>query len=573
MSKYFSNKNLKVITNIISGVQTYGQRYSEERNWGDFTQAYANTKNEVSITIGWAANYGDQARKLLQLIQKNYPEDFKNNDTANIAEDIKKSFVTKPYYQPKKNSNKANSIVKIITSPGGKKSQDKLFGELINKYLDAAYDFGVNQYNIQALMMWCEIMHLGGLTPTKRIFTRCGRNPAVDFILSCLKQDQQNGNTAEVGDKIFESRHQCCAKWIKQYADPQNIKEEDKVTMNFKNYYGKISNSGHDERGKYSGGAAGDQTGQEWAIINWYNRPWTCVLRHPRQDVRQTIAELSIEAANNNKVGYDQNQRETYWTLLKKNNYRPSQISSGCQADCSAGVIANTKAAGYLLNISELKTIKATYTGDMRQAYKDAGFQVLTSKKYLTGFDYLMPGDILLYDNHHTATNLGIGKSVTYNSSSASLPTNNKVGKNLTTISTTEIQKMLNKVGNYKLEIDGDYGEKTTAAVKDFQTKNNLQADGIVGNITLNKLKELSEDAYNNTPIKKGVVIPYLLNVRKGPSLTYSNLVSYPTIKKDTVVQICDEVTNDKNELWYFVQIDGNKGTKYGFVKAEFIKA
>ena len=246
MSKYFSNKNLKVITNIISGVQTYGQRYSEERNWGDFTQAYANTKNEVSITIGWAANYGDQARKLLQLIQKDYPEDFKNNDTANIAEDIKKSFVTKPYYQPKKNSNKANSIVKIITSPGGKKSQDKLFGELINKYLDAAYDFGVNQYNIQALMMWCEIMHLGGLTPTKRIFTRCGRNPAVDFILSCLKQDQQNGNTAEVGDKIFESRHQCCAKWIKQYADPQNIKEEDKVTMNFKNYYGKISNSGHD---------------------------------------------------------------------------------------------------------------------------------------------------------------------------------------------------------------------------------------------------------------------------------------------------------------------------------------
>ena len=80
----------------------------------------------------------------MQLIQKDYPEDFKNNDTANIAEDIKKSFVTKPYYQPKKNSNKANSIVKIITSPGGKKSQDKLFGELINKYLDAAYDFGVN---------------------------------------------------------------------------------------------------------------------------------------------------------------------------------------------------------------------------------------------------------------------------------------------------------------------------------------------------------------------------------------------------------------------------------------------
>lgn len=42
-----------------------------------------------------------------------------------------------------------------------------------------------------------------------------------------------------------------------------------------------ISNCGHDERGKYSGGKAGDQTGTEWQVINWYNRPWKCVLRHP----------------------------------------------------------------------------------------------------------------------------------------------------------------------------------------------------------------------------------------------------------------------------------------------------
>jgi len=56
--------------------------------------------------------------------------------------------------------------------------------------------------------------------------------------------------------------------------------------MNFNNYYGKIANSGHDERGRYSGGKAGDQTGTEWAIINWYNRPWNCVLRHPNQKVR-----------------------------------------------------------------------------------------------------------------------------------------------------------------------------------------------------------------------------------------------------------------------------------------------
>ena len=42
-----------------------------------------------------------------------------------------------------------------------------------------------------------------------------------------------------------------------------------------------ISNCGHDENGRYSGGKAGDQTDTEWQVINWYSRPWKCVLRHP----------------------------------------------------------------------------------------------------------------------------------------------------------------------------------------------------------------------------------------------------------------------------------------------------
>ena len=33
-----------------------------------------------------------------------------------------------------------------------------------------------------------------------------------------------------------------------------------------------ISNCGHDENGRYSGGKAGDQTGTEWQVINWYSK-------------------------------------------------------------------------------------------------------------------------------------------------------------------------------------------------------------------------------------------------------------------------------------------------------------
>ena len=70
-----------------------------------------------------------------------------------------------------------------------------------------------------------------------------------------------------------------------------------------------ISNCGHDERNKYSGGQAGDQTNQEWAIIPWYSRPWNVVIRYPDRKVGQKLAELARAADENNCIGYDQKQR------------------------------------------------------------------------------------------------------------------------------------------------------------------------------------------------------------------------------------------------------------------------
>lgn len=48
----------------------------------------------------------------------------------------------------------------------------------------------------------------------------------------------------------------------------------------------------------------------------------------------------------------------------------------------------------------------------------------------------------------------------------------------------TELQKLLNQNGNYNLATDGIFGAKTRAAVKDYQTKNGLAVDGIVGTNT-----------------------------------------------------------------------------------------
>ena len=81
-----------------------------------------------------------------------------------------------------------------------------------------------------------------------------------------------------------------------------------------------ISNCGHDENNRYRGGKAGDQTGTEWRVINWYNRPWKCVLRHPDAKVRKMIASMAKAAAVNNKIGYDQSERYTFWEHLKASN-------------------------------------------------------------------------------------------------------------------------------------------------------------------------------------------------------------------------------------------------------------
>ena len=173
-----------------------------------------------------------------------------------------------------------------------------------------------------------------------------------------------------------------------------------------------IANSGYDEYGKYSGGSAGDQTGKEWRIIPYYTRPWNCVLRHPNASVRNLIAQLAEQGANNDLIGYDQNERWTFWNQLKKVGYYPVNINTKCEADCSAGVISIVWAVGHLLGMYKLKELDATYTGNMRSGFKDAGFSVLTDSKYLTSDKYLMRGDILLNDAHHTAINLTTGSGV-----------------------------------------------------------------------------------------------------------------------------------------------------------------
>ena len=63
----------------------------------------------------------------------------------------------------------------------------------------------------------------------------------------------------------------------------------------------------------------------------------------------------------------------------------------------------------------------------------------------------------------------------------------------------TQIQKKLKNWGYYTGNVDGIYGSKTLAAVKKFQSKNGLTADGIAGPKTLSALGINSTSNSNNS--------------------------------------------------------------------------
>ena len=96
-----------------------------------------------------------------------------------------------------------------------------------------------------------------------------------------------------------------------------------------------IGSARHDEHGNcYSGGKAGDQTGQEVSTQNFYNhsKGWN-VLRAKDNKVAEKLAEAMKIACGNKNIGYDQSER--YGVIKRGIN---TKVKTEC--DCSSLVRA-----------------------------------------------------------------------------------------------------------------------------------------------------------------------------------------------------------------------------------------
>ena len=156
----------------------------------------------------------------------------------------------------------------------------------------------------------------------------------------------------------------------------------------------KIGHASSDENNKAKGGKAGDQTGKELVIQDWYRRNWTTVFRAKDCKVAEKIAQSMETACVNSNIGYDQGQRLTLYEQAKALNWNISKINKKCECDCSSLVSVCVNAAGIAVS-------KDMYTGNQKSMLSSTNkFEILEDSKYLVKQDYLKRGDILLGSGH-----------------------------------------------------------------------------------------------------------------------------------------------------------------------------
>ncbi len=264
----------------------------------------------------------------------------------------------------------------------------------------------------------------------------------------------------------------------------------------------RMANCGHDENRRYTGGKAGDQSGKEWYLRPWYSYPWNYILRWKDAGLGNLFADLAVEAAENDNVGYDQGQRYTFAEALMAAGWRPSKIRKPCEADCSSGVVALIRAVGHLKGIGDLQKCSATYTGNMMAWFQSSAgkkyFTVLTGK-YLVDSSLARRGDINLNTAHHVNVTVDNGSNSGMSNAGAGTGAGtgtapagtgqNLIGSCTVTLKTflvgakdsqvRTIQILLKNLGfqgkNGKpLAADGILGENTAYAIEQFQRQQGM---------------------------------------------------------------------------------------------------
>ena len=231
-----------------------------------------------------------------------------------------------------------------------------------------------------------------------------------------------------------------------------------------------------DERGKASGGKAGDQTGREVKTGPWYQFGQTVVIRPQDRNKGKQMAQVMKKICNNPHVGYDQSQRTTLWAQMSRNGWNPDKITVNCETDCSALTAVVCKTIGY--NISP-----DVWTGNLRAALaRTKEFSAMTSTYYTQQSKGLRAGDIILNPARHVIMAIadgpvvkgqeGINKMI-----GAKLLLDGSRGATTKKCEVMAVQTGLIRDYKVKLTVTGNYNLATKAAVGKHPVQPGMKGD------------------------------------------------------------------------------------------------
>lgn len=232
-------------------------------------------------------------------------------------------------------------------------------------------------------------------------------------------------------------------------------------------------NNGRDGRAQ-----AGDQTGKEVCIRNFYKKPWKYLLRCKEPSKAEVMASACEWLCNSGLVGYDQSQRLTLHKELLSIGFEYKNLKNKCECDCSSFMTVLCEIAGIF---PAYTSGNAPVTANMVSKFKATGyFDILTDN---INEEYnLKRGDILVgTPNTHTVMVLddGVAKTVTSRRILKRGMSGSDVGY---------MQNILIKMGYLAGPADGKFGPKTQAALRDgFQREhftNPKEWDGVCGKKT-----------------------------------------------------------------------------------------
>ena len=268
----------------------------------------------------------------------------------------------------------------------------------------------------------------------------------------------------------------------------------------------KIGSARSDERGKITGGSVGDNTGNEVSYQNWYkhSKGWV-VIRAKDDTVRKRIADAMRAACTNNNIGYDQSNRSGLYNAVKNLGYNPAKCGVKTETDCSA-LVRVCSCYALQKNIKDFNT-----SGEKSVLLSTGAFDAITDTKYTNSPDYLLEGDILVTKTKgHTVVVLNDGDKVNVDLSGVAEPTLRKGNKGN---EVKKLQNNLNQVINANLDVDGSFGPKVEAAVKQFQSKYGLESDGIYG---AKSAAKMTDAVKGNAPVVTAPVKIATYTLKKG---------------------------------------------------------